>query len=185
MLFDAPKRDLWFEIGFGGGEHLAWQAKANPDIGFIGVEPFLNGVASALRYIADGGLANVRILQGDARDVIARLPEASVGRLFVLFPDPWPKLRHHRRRIVGPATLDGFARMLKDGAEFRYATDDQGYLAWTLRHVRLHPAFEWTARRADDWRRRPDDWPETRYEQKAREAGRPPTFLSIRRRSRN
>ena len=183
-LFDTPKTDLWFEIGFGGGEHLAWQATAHPDIGFIGVEPFLNGVASLLRHVVDGNLENVRVLQGDARVAIARLPEASVGRLFVLFPDPWPKSRHHRRRVVGPTTLDVFARALKDGAELRFATDDQGYLAWALRHVRAHPAFAWTARRAEDWRRRPADWPETRYEAKAVAAARAPTFLTFVRRAR-
>jgi len=180
-LFSHPTADLWFEIGFGGGEHLAWQAREHRDIGFIGCEPFENGVASLLHHAEAAGLDNLRIEQGDARLVLARLPDASVGRLFVLFPDPWPKLRHHRRRIIGPQTLDLFARVLKDGAELRAATDDPPYAAWMLFHLRRHPAFAWTARGPRDWRERPADWPQTRYEAKARSEGRSSAYLTFRR----
>jgi len=184
QLFPRAADDLWVEIGFGGGEHLAWQAAHHPQIGFIGAEPFVNGVARLLGYVADRQLDNVRIVDDDVRPVLDALPDACVGRLFVLFPDPWPKRRHHRRRIVGPETLDGLARILKDGAELRAASDDAGHVAWMLRHVRGHADFEWTARRPGDWRRRPDDWPPTRYEAKAQAAGRPPTYLCFRRRPR-
>lgn len=183
-LFAAPTRALWLEIGFGGGEHLAAQAAANPEVGLIGCEVFLNGVATALRAIEEGGLDNVRLFPEDARDLLDALPEASLERIFVLFPDPWPKARHHRRRIVNAESLARFAQLLADGGELRLATDDQDYLCWMLEHLAREPAFEWTARRADDWRLRPADWPPTRYEQKAIQQGRKPTFLRYRRRPR-
>ena len=182
-LFDPPARDVWIEIGFGGGEHLAAQAAAHPDIGLIGCEVYENGIAKLLAETRRAGLGNVRILADDARLLLAALPGASVGRAFILFPDPWPKQRHHKRRIVCPATLDQLARVLRDGAELRLATDDAGYLRWMLDHVIRHPAFSWIADGPADWRCRPADWPATRYEAKALAAGRRPYFLRFRRRA--
>lgn len=157
----------WLEIGFGGGEHLAWQGAQHPRIGLIGCEPFVNGVSSLLHQIEQQGLDNIRIHPDDARPLIDALPDASIDRCFLLFPDPWPKARHHRRRFVGPETLDAVARILSDGAEFRLASDDAGLVDWMLYQLRRHPAFRWTASRAADWRTRPPDWPGTRYESKA------------------
>jgi tRNA (guanine-N7-)-methyltransferase len=179
-LFPDAK-DIWLEIGFGGGEHLAWQAQHHPDVGLIGAEPFINGTAKLLSKIDDEAIANIRILPGDARPMLEKLPEASIGRAFLLFPDPWPKSRHHKRRFVQTWVLDELARVLKDGAEFRVASDIAGYVAWTLERVMPHPAFEWTAERPSDWRQRPGDWPQTRYEAKAIKAGRRPAYLTFRR----
>lgn len=183
-LFPAPVRSVWLEIGFGGGEHTAWQAAHHPDVGLVGCEPFVNGVANLLMLVEDGGLTNIRILPDDARPLLDALPDASIGRCFVLFADPWPKTRHHERRFIGKDNLARLARVLEDGAELRLASDDPGLADWMLDHVWHHPDFEWLARSADDWRRRPDDWPETRYEEKARAAGRQPVFLRFRRRAR-
>ncbi|MFY8095405.1 MAG: tRNA (guanine(46)-N(7))-methyltransferase TrmB [Niveispirillum sp.] len=184
-LFDAPKRDLWFEVGFGGGEHLAWQAEHHPDIGFIGCEPFVNGVSSLLKHVQAGGQTNIRVVPDDARPILDTLPDASVGRAFVLFPDPWPKARHAFRRFIGPVNLPRLSRVLKDGAELRIASDDPQLQRWMLEHTWRHPDFEWTARTAQDWRIRPDDWPQTRYEMKALEAGRVPMFLRFMRKNRS
>lgn len=154
------------EIGFGGGEHLVAQAAANPRARFIGVEPFLNGVASCLRHIEESGVTNVRLHHGDARDVLARLPDASLDRVDVLFPDPWPKKRHWKRRLVQPKFAVELARVLKPGGEVRFATDWANYAAWALDVFTHQPAFAWTAERAADWR---TPWPghvTTRYEQK-------------------
>lgn len=181
-LFPRPVESLWLEVGFGAGEHLAWQAAQHPQIGFIGCEPFVNGISTLLRAVADQGLDNVRIHPGDAREVIAVLPEASLGRCFVLFPDPWPKTRHHRRRFIGPETLDALARVMRDGAELRLASDHPALVDWMLFHARRHPAFAWAAKEPRDWRERPGDWPATRYEAKALH-GRP-VFLTFRRRPR-
>ena len=177
-LFPAPVRDVWLEIGFGAGEHLAHQVRTNPDLGFIGCEPFVQGVAGLLRHLeADGTGGRVRIFPDDARLLLDRLPDDSIGRLFVLFPDPWPKKRHHKRRLIDAKTLADFARILKDGAEFRWASDDMGYVEWTLERVAASGAFSGPEQRSGDRPSRPADWPETRYEQKARAAGRAPVFL--------
>ena len=177
-LFPAPVRDLWLEIGFGAGEHLAHQVRTNPDVGFIGCEPFVQGVAGLLHHLeADGTGGRVRIFPDDARLLLDRLPDASIGRLFVLFPDPWPKKRHHKRRLIDAGTLAGFARILKDGAEFRWASDDMDYVEWTLERVAASGAFSGPEQRSGDWPSQPADWPETRYEQKARATGRAPVFL--------
>ena len=177
-LFPAPVRDLWLEIGFGAGEHLAHQVRTNPDVGFIGCEPFVQGVAGLLRHLeADGTSGRVRIFPDDARLLLDRLPDASIGRLFVLFPDPWPKKRHHKRRLIDAETLADFARILKDDAEFRWASDHMGYVEWTLERVAASGAFSGPEQRSGDRPSRPADWPETRYEQKARAAGRAPVFL--------
>jgi tRNA (guanine-N7-)-methyltransferase len=182
--FADPTRPIWLEVGFGAGEHLAALAERHPDTGFIGCEVFENGIAKLLGEVERRGLSNLRLFIDDARLLIAALPEAAVERVFILFPDPWPKQRHHKRRIVSRETLNGLARIMRDGAELRLATDDPDYLSWMLERVTGHPAFEWLARRPVDWRERPPDWPPTRYEEKARAAGRAPAFLRVRRRPR-
>ncbi|MGE0714020.1 MAG: tRNA (guanosine(46)-N(7))-methyltransferase TrmB [Alphaproteobacteria bacterium] len=169
--------DWWLEVGFGGGEHLAWQATHHPDVGILGAEPFVNGVVSLLGHLGAGAMGNVRIHPDDARDLIDALPDGVVGRAFVLFPDPWPKARHNKRRFVSTANLDRLARVMRDGAELRLATDDLDYLDWMLEHATAHPDFRWLARGPDDWRIRPADWPPTRYEGKAIRAGRRGWYL--------
>ena len=176
-LFPKPVDDVWLEVGFGSGHHLAWQAEHNPTIGHIGAEPFLNGVAGLMALVDEAKLDNVRVLSDDARPLLEALPDASIGRAFVLFADPWPKKRHWDRRFIGPDNLLRLARVLKDGAELRLASDDMKLVRWMLEHTVKHPDFEWTARGPRDWRERPADWPPTRYEQKAIEAGRKPVFL--------
>ena len=183
-LFAQPPRDIWLEIGFGGGEHLAAQAESHPEIGFIGCEVFENGIVKLLGEIARRQLANIRIYADDARPLLAALAPRSIGRVFILFPDPWPKARHHKRRLIAPATLDRLAEIMTDRAELRLATDDPGYLSWMLEQATMHPALAWTARRPADWRERPTDWPATCYEEKARKAGRIPAFLRFVRRPR-
>ncbi len=176
-LFPTPPAAVWLEIGFGAGEHLAAQAEQHPGIGFVGCEVFENGIARLLGEIARRGLDNIRIFADDARLLLDCLKPASIGRVFILFPDPWPKQRHHKRRLVAPATLDRLASVMQPGAELRLATDDRLYLAWMLEHATAHPDFVWTARSPADWRERAADWPATRYEEKARDAGRTPAFL--------
>ena len=177
-LFPNPMRDIWLEVGFGSGHHMAWQAANNRDVGVIGAEPFINGVAGLLKLVDDEGVQdNVRVLPDDARPLLDALPDASIGRAFVLFADPWPKKRHWERRFIGPANLPRLARVLKDGAELRLASDDMGLVRWMLEHTVRHPDFEWTARVPSDWRNRTADWPPTRYEEKAIEAGRKPVFM--------
>lgn len=183
-LFSTAPRSVWLEIGYGAGEHLATQAEANPGIGLIGCEVFENGIAKMLGEISRRPLSNIRLYTSDARLLIAALPAASIERVFILFPDPWPKARHHKRRIVATETLDHLARIMVDNAELRLATDDRGYFAWMLERVIRHPDFEWTARRPADWRQRPADWPATRYEEKARAADASPFFLRARRKQR-
>lgn len=181
-LFDRRPSAVWLEIGFGGGEHLAWQAAANPQVGIIGCEPFLNGVASLLRHLEDGGLTNVRILADDARPLLDSLPDGVLDRIFVLHPDPWPKRRHHDRRLIQHATIDRFHALLRPGGELRLATDDADYRRWMLARVTAHAGLAWTGRRIADWRTRPDDWPQTRYEAKALRQGREPAYLRFVRR---
>jgi len=183
-LFPRPVRAVWLEIGFGGGEHLAAQAAAHPDVGFIGGEAFQYGVAKLVAAIDDAGLDTVRIVPDDIRPWLESLPDACLERIFVLFPDPWPKARHAKRRMIAPRRLDLFARLLADGGLLRVATDDPGYVRWTLMHATVHPDFQWTARRAEDWRTPPANHVQTRYEAKALDAGRAPTYLDFRRRPR-
>lgn len=180
-LFPPETGEIWLEIGFGGGEHLAAQAEANPDVGFIGSEPFMNGVASLIRHCEDRGLSNVRIYPDDVRDLLAVLPDGCLERIAVLFADPWPKKRHHPRRIIQHETIADFHRLLKPGGELRLATDDMGYLRWMLARATAHRGFRWLARGPQDWRVRPADWPETRYEAKARVQGRRPAFMRFER----
>ncbi len=170
-LFPFKPREVRLEIGFGAGEHLAHQAKADPAVGFIGCEVFVNGIAALLARVKADNLGNVRVLDDDIRLLFGRLPEASLDRVVALFPDPWPKIRHHRRRLIQQESLDEFARVLKGGGELRFATDHMEYARWTLQRCLGHPAFAWAARRARDWRERPEDQPETRYEAKARRSG--------------
>lgn len=165
--FARPVEDVWLEIGFGAGEHLHALARSHPDVGLIGAEPFINGVAKLLSKLDPGEGGNIRIHMDDARDILDALPDASLGRVMILFPDPWPKIRHAKRRFIQMDTLDAIARILKPGGELRFATDDPIYLAWALERLCAHPAFQWTARRAEDWRKRPESWPQTRYEAKA------------------
>lgn len=169
------------EIGFGGGEHLAWHAARAPKTGYIGAEPFLNGVAKLLQHIEKEGLSNIRVHHGDARPLIEALPSGAFSRIFVLHPDPWPKKRHYKRRMISPWFFIEAARLLKSGGALRVASDIPDYVRWTLMHAQQAPAFEWTATRAADWRERPADWPQTRYEAKAIKEGRPPAYLEFRR----
>jgi tRNA (guanine-N7-)-methyltransferase len=175
-LFETP-RAVWLEIGFGGGEHLAAQAAANPTIGFIGCEVFEAGIASGLGHIVEADLKNVRLHPEDARDLLAVLAPESLDRVFLLFPDPWPKRRHEQRRFIGKANLDRLAALMRKGAELRVASDDPTYQEWVLRHVPVHPAFRWQVEAPSDWLTRPTDAIETRYEKKARAAGRTPMFF--------
>ena len=165
--FSAPVSEVWLEIGFGAGEHLLALARAHPHAGFIGAEPFVNGVAKLLSKLKSGEGGNIRIHMGDARDILDALPDASLGQVMILFPDPWPKTRHHKRRFIQTDSLDALARVMKPGAELRFATDDPGYLSWALERLCAHPSFAWTAVRAADWKTRPQGWPQTRYEAKA------------------
>jgi tRNA (guanine-N7-)-methyltransferase len=160
------KAETWLEIGFGGGEHLAAQAARRPDLLLLGAEPFVNGVASALRHIKAQQLENVRLWPGDGRELMAALPDESVTRMFVLFPDPWPKARHHKRRLVGPEFAHEAARLLAPGASLRFATDWADYASQALEVLGRHRDFAWTAERADDWRVPPADHLTTRYETK-------------------
>lgn len=176
-----PPDGVWLEVGFGAGEHLVWQAEQHPNVGLIGCEPYINGVAKCLAHIERTGVSNVRLFTDDARFVMQALPPRSLSRAFVLFPDPWPKTRHHKRRFVQRSNLDVLARLMKQGAELRLATDDPSYLPWMVEHACRHDDFEWLAEGPADWRTRPADWPGTRYEQKML-AGHKPVFLRLRRR---
>ena len=161
-----PGRETWLEIGFGGGEHLAAQAARHPEVMLLGAEPFLNGVASVVRWVDERTLSNVRLFQGDARELIAAIPDGALSRVFVLFPDPWHKLRHHKRRLMSPETLGEIARVLKVGGRFRFATDWKDYADWTLERALKEGRLRWMAERADDWRTQPEDHVTTRYEVK-------------------
>lgn len=174
-------RPVWLEIGFGGGEHLLHQAQTYPDVGIIGCEPFVNGVAMLVPRIAEEGVENARIHMGDARDLLDVLPEASLDKAFLLYPDPWPKARHHRRRFVIEENLRPLARALKPGAEFRIATDIADYVRQTLEVITAMPEFEWLAEGPEDWREPWSDWTRTRYEAKALREGRTPHYLTFRR----
>ena len=153
-------------------------------MGLLAAEIFVNGVASLLRHVAERNLENIRIHPEDARPLLAALPDACLDRVFLLHPDPWPKARHAERRFVGPGNLDALARVMAAGAELRIASDHPSYKVWALEQMRNRPDFEWLARRADDWRVRPKDWPETRYENKAKGEGRASLYLRYRRRPR-
>lgn len=181
-LFPGALASVWLEIGFGGGEHLAYQAEAHREIGFIGAEPYVNGVAGLLARVSAARLENIRLWPGDIRELLPALPPASLDRVFMLFPDPWPKARHHKRRLIQPGFLDELARVMAPGAELRFATDDADYLAWTLERLGTHPAFAASA--ICPPRPRPPEALQTRYETKALAAGRQPIYVCARRRDR-
>jgi tRNA (guanine-N7-)-methyltransferase len=174
-------RPVWLEIGFGGGEHMVHQAALHPEVEIIGCEPFINGVAMLLGKIRRAGVGNLAVHPGDVRDLFDVLPDASISRAFLLYPDPWPKKRHHRRRFVTPEHLEPLARVMRPGAIFRVATDIPDYVRQTLEEVPRH-GFEWLAEGPEDWRRPWEDWQPTRYEQKALREGRTPHYLTFRRR---
>ncbi len=179
-LFPRTPESLHLEIGFGGGEHLAAQALAHPEVGFIGCEPFVNGVAHLLGLIEEHH-DNIRLWPDDARVLLGALPEACIERVFILFPDPWPKSRHHKRRLIQTALLAALARVMKPGAELRLATDHADYLTWMLERLLASPDFAWTARSASDWREPPPGWVRTQYQDWAEREGRAITWLVFRR----
>ena len=181
-LFKSTPSNIWLEIGFGAGEHLVAQARAHPEIGMIGCDPFLEGVGKLLSQIDSEGLQNIRIFPGDAQGLLSALPAGCLGKVFALFPDPWPKRRHHKRRLVNRPFLDALARVMCNEGEFRLSTDHNEYARWLLSLILRHQSFSWTARRPANWRTRPADAVSTRYERKALAAGRTCIYLEFRRR---
>jgi tRNA (guanine-N7-)-methyltransferase len=180
-LFPLPVTEIHLEIGFGGGENMIAHAEAKPRTGFIGVEPFVNGMAKALRAIESNGLGNVRLHFDDAVGLITWLPDASLARIDLIHPDPWPKRRHWKRRFVQDSTIAQFARILRRGGDFRFVTDVADYASWTLQRVMRSADFEWTAQCADDWQTAWPDFAGTRYHAKAARERRPSCFLIFRR----
>ncbi|MFC4175255.1 tRNA (guanine(46)-N(7))-methyltransferase TrmB [Microvirga sp. GCM10011540] len=178
---DEP-RETWLEIGFGGGEHLAAQARTHRHVNFIGCEPFLNGMAKLLAVVDHEKLGNVRVWDEDVTDLLPTLPDASFDRVYILYPDPWPKRRQRKRRLVSDETLAELARVMRPGAELRFASDIDNYIGWVLARALRSPDFEWTAERPDDWRKPYEGWPGTRYEAKAIREGRVPSYLTFVRR---
>lgn len=176
-LFKAPKQAYWLEIGFGGAEHLIRQAQLNPDYGLIGCEPFINGVAKALASIDGENIENVRLYDGDAALLLDQLPDACLDRAYLLYPDPWPKRRQRKRRFVSAENLARLARVLKKGAELRFATDIDDYAGWTLARVLENPDFSWSPKNSEDWQKPWDTWESTRYEEKAYREGRVPAYF--------
>ena len=183
-LFDRPVKEVRVEIGFGGGEHLVAAALRNPEIGFIGCEAFVNGVAKLLHAIEEQNISNIRIHPEDALELLRELPDASISRVYLLYPDPWPKPRQRKRRIVSDTFGESLSRILKDGAHFRFATDIDDYSAWTLSRLLRNPDFAWLAETATDWTSPWANWPGTRYEAKARREGRPPAYMTFERKPR-
>jgi len=181
-LFEKPVREVWLEIGFGGGEHLIARALENPDVGFIGCEAYIDGVARLVGEIERNRLDNIRLYDADAIRLIDRLPDASVARVYLLYPDPWPKRRQRKRRFVSDERMAALTRILKPGGEFRFATDIDDYAAWTLARAFRSPDVEWLAQASADWLTPWPNWASTRYEQKALREGRTPSYLSFRRR---
>jgi tRNA (guanine-N7-)-methyltransferase len=181
-LFGGHVSSGWLEIGFGSGGHLIRSAAENPNVGFIGCEPFVNGMAKALAAIEAQGLTNIRLYEGDAADLLAWMPEASLGRVFLLFPDPWPKRRHRKRRFISDQRLAALARVMQPGAELRFATDIDDYAGWTLARILRSPQFLWPAEQKAAWMTPWAGWRETRYEGKAKRAGGRPIYLTFIRR---
>jgi tRNA (guanine-N7-)-methyltransferase len=181
QLFDPQAAELRLEIGFGGGEHLVAEARAFPTTGFIGCEPYVNGMAKILAQIEAHDIRNIRLFAGDAAELLAWLPPQSLSRIDLIHPDPWPKRRHWKRRFVQEATVTAMARLLKPGGEFRFVSDIDDYCAWTLWHLLRSPDFAWTAERADDWRQPWSGYTMTRYGQKATREGRVANYLRFRR----
>ncbi len=181
-LFETPVREVRLEIGFGGAEHLLAQATQNPAVGYIGSEGFLNGVAKALARIEAAGTRNIRLHYGDASELLPWLPDAAFARIDLLYPDPWPKKRHHKRRFVQAQRLAEFARLLRPGGAFHFASDIDDYVAWTLERAIAQPDLSWLAERANDWRLPWPGYAATRYEAKARREGRKSCYLRFERR---
>jgi tRNA (guanine-N7-)-methyltransferase len=181
-LFPADVRAIRLEIGFGGGEHLAHRAVENPETGFIGVEPFVNSMAKLLAAVRERELMNIRLYDDDATQLLDWLPEGSIDHIDLLYPDPWPKKKHWKRRFVSDVNLARFHRVLKPGGKFCFASDIDTYVNWTLQHCARHGGFEWTATSADDWRTPYANWPGTRYENKAKREGRSSAYLTFIRR---
>lgn len=182
-LFGRPVEAMRIEIGFGGGEHLVAEALAFPHTGFIGCEPYVNGMAKILTQIEAHDIGNIRLLAGDASELLARLPRASLARIDLIHPDPWPKRRHWKRRFVQDATVAEMARVLRPGGEFRFVSDIADYCAWTLSHLARSPDFLWLAERVADWRNPWPDYTMTRYGRKAMREGRSAAYLRFRRES--
>ncbi len=180
--FTPTPREVWLEIGFGAGEHLIEQAKANPEVGIVGCEPFLNGIAAAITGLEREDISNVRLRSGAAQAVIETAPDAFFSRVFVFYPDPWPKRRHHKRRLLSRSMIGSLARVMRQGAELRFATDIDDYAGWTLARFLASPQFRWTVAQAEEWRRPWPEWRPTRYEAKARFEGRRSIYLTFVRR---
>jgi tRNA (guanine-N7-)-methyltransferase len=178
-LFPVPVERLRLEIGFGGGEHLVHRAGESGGTGFIGVEPFVNSMAKLLGQVEQLGLKNIRLYDDDATQVLDWLPAASIDQIDLLYPDPWPKRKHWKRRFVSKVNLDRFHRVLKPGGLFCFASDIDTYINWTLLHCRDHGGFEWTAEQSSDWLTPYAGWPGTRYENKARREGRSSAYLTF------
>jgi tRNA (guanine-N7-)-methyltransferase len=182
-LFPRPVAAVRLEIGFGGGEHLLHRMRESPDIGFIGVEPFINGMAKLLAVVEREGLTNIRLWNGDAALLLPRLAEGSLDAVDLLYPDPWPKRRQRKRRFVSDRTLAALARVLRPGGRFRFASDIDDYVGWTLARLLRSADFDWTDARAADWRTPYPGWVRTRYEAKAVREGRVPSYLTAVRRA--
>lgn len=180
-LFAFHPQRIRLEIGFGGGEHLIHRAQEQPDTGFIGVEPFVHSMAKLVGRIEETGARNIRLYDDDATQLLDWLPAGSIDQVDLLYPDPWPKKKHWKRRFVSAVNLDRFARVLKPGGQFCFASDIDTYVNWTLFHCAAHAAFEWTADNASDWLTPFAGWPGTRYEAKARREGRSSAYLTFRR----
>ena len=182
QVFATAYQDYWLEIGFGGGEHLLRNAQAHPEIGHFGCEPFINGLAKLVAAIGRSGLDNIRLHDDDAVELLGQLPDASLDRIYLLYPDPWPKRRHHKRRFVSEAALAEFARVLKPQGLFCFASDIDHYVGWTLARLLKSPHFDWLAETAADWKQPWSGWESTRYEAKALREGRVPSYITARRR---
>ena len=183
-LFRASVNEVWLEIGFGGGEHLLHDLRDNDHVGIIGVEPFVNGMAKFLTDVdieQEQLLDRIRLFDDDARFLLNWLPDQCLSRINVLYPDPWPKTRHWKRRFLNDEQLGSLSRVLRSGGEFRFASDIESYVNWVLERMRRQPAFEWTAASASDWQDPFSGWPGTRYEQKAIREGRTPAYFQFRR----
>ena len=174
-----PNKKIWLEVGFGTGEHLTGQAMKNSDIGFIGFEPFMNGVAAAAKDMVENNIDNIRLWPDDALPIMAKLPDASVDRFYLLFNDPWPKTRHYKRRFIQPHTIEVLARIMKPGMQLRLATDDKSLAEWMLLHLVQSPHFTWDNWQNAEWSTMPDDWIETRYQQKAAQQGRLARYINF------
>ena len=179
VRFEPPVKEIWMEIGFGAGEHLAHHARTNPSVGFLGIEPFINGVASLLNTMEQEGLNNIRLLNDDVRLLLGSLVQNCLGRVFILFPDPWPKKRHLKRRIFSDNLLDQLSHKMLPNSELRFASDNMCYVRYVLELINNREDFNWEPRDAQDWKKRPNDSIKTRYEIKAQSVGDPTIYLNF------